>query len=113
MSSGKGPQDLVKAVASLTISITDNQRAPENYLNGLVERTLLGLKATSPELIQQLKLGQPLGRIIPTVRWQHVADRDGLQGRPLWAAIDGNVYDVSGKNENSNCPSWRILILRN
>lgn len=103
MRSGKGPDGLLEAIASLAISETNNQGVPGNYLNGVVERTLSGLKATSPELIQQLKLDQPLGRILPTVRWQHVADRDGLQGRPLWAAIDGIVYDISGKDENSNC----------
>lgn len=91
----------MKAIASLAVSETNDQGVSGNYLNGVVERTLSGLKATSPELIQQLKLDQPLGRILPTVRWQHVADRDGLQGRPLWAAIDGHVYDISGKDENS------------
>lgn len=86
-------------MASLAISSIGDQSPPGSYLNDVVERTLSGLKATSPELIQQLMLDQPLGKILPTVRWQHVSDRDGLQGRPLWAAIDTNVYDISGKDE--------------
>lgn len=84
-------------MASLAVSGTNNQNVPGSHLNDVVERTLSGLRVTSPELAQQLKLGEPLGRVLPTVRWQHVADRDGLQGRPLWAAVDGDVYDISGK----------------
>lgn len=96
--SRQAPDGLLKALASLVISATNSRRVPGDHLNGVVERTLSGLKATSPELIQQLKIGEPLGKILPTVRWQHVADRDGLQGRPLWAAVDGNVYDISGED---------------
>lgn len=101
MRSEQAPDGLWKALTSLVISAANNQREPGAHLNDVVERTLSGLKATSPELIQQLKLGEPLGKILPTVRWQHVADRDGLQGRPLWAAVSGNVYDISGEDQNS------------
>lgn len=104
MRSGQAPEGLLQALASLAVSVTSNQSTPGSHLNNVVERTLYGLKATSPELIQQLKLGQPLGKVLPTVRWQHVADRDGLQGRPLWAAVDGNVYDISGTDEDLKLP---------
>lgn len=86
-------------LATLSVSAIADRRRPRYFLNNLVERTLSGLKATSTELIRQLKLGQPLGKLLPTLRWQHVSDRDGLQGRPLWAAIGKTVYDISGKKE--------------
>lgn len=91
-------------MASLAVSGTNDQSVPGAHLNKVVERTLSGLRVTSPELAQQLKLGEPLGRVLPTVRWQHVADRDGLQGRPFWAAVDGDVYDISGQNKNLKLP---------
>jgi hypothetical protein len=39
----------------------------------------------------------PLGKLLPAVRWEELAECNGQDGSPLWISIEIDIFDIRGK----------------
>lgn len=71
---------------------TGGPRMPLRVLAGDSE-----LSTVSEDLAGMMRVLRPIGRVLQYARREDVTLRDGLDGRPAWVIIGGNVFDITGE----------------